>query len=197
MENINKAIEEFNEFKNPAEAIYTRDKWTGDWNCKSAVLLIWAEYICNYQEQKDACHIHWEEKYDGSKRFNEWLDKYNLIFEWYGRLIGYIRIKKSSDQITKEISERKCKRINCYMKHRDWLEVYKNGKGKGSRSRKMLAGWLHYTAFGITFTTEEQEYLHINKFGRGMWSKNIIDCFPKDEQEKIIVMAHEYGAFDY
>ena len=48
------------------------------------------------------------------------------------------------------------------------------------------------------FENEEQEYQHINKFGRGFWSEQFIDSF--DETEKAIIIhkiAYDFGAFSY
>lgn len=95
MENIPKAIKEFKEFKYECEDIYTKSKWPGDWESNNAVLLICAEYICENDKEVEECHINYISKYWGSKRFNEWLVKYNLRYEWYDGCIVYIYLNKS------------------------------------------------------------------------------------------------------
>lgn len=96
MENIPRAIKEFNEFKyNKHEEIFTKSKWEGDWEDNNAVLLICAEYVCRSEEEVEMCHINYCDKYWGSKRFNEWLDKYNFHIEWYDSCVVYIYLKKT------------------------------------------------------------------------------------------------------
>lgn len=94
MENIPKAIKEFNEFRYDEEDIYTKSKWKGDWDNNNAVLLIASEYVCDSKEEEDSCHINYYTKYDGSERFNEWLDKYNFEIEWENQCILYVFLKK-------------------------------------------------------------------------------------------------------
>ena len=70
-------------------------------------------------------------------------------------------------------------------------------KGKGSRYRKKFIQYLKIVA-SKPFENEEQEYQHINKFGRGFWSEQFIDSF--DETEKAIIIhkiAYDFGAFSY
>jgi len=93
MENISKAIKEFKSFKFKYENIFTKSEWTGDWNNDDAILLIYAEYCCRDDNEVNECHINYDAKFWGSKRFNEWLDKYNLHFEWHNCCIGYIYFK--------------------------------------------------------------------------------------------------------
>ena len=97
MENIPKAIKEFNEFKYGEERIYTKSKWQGDWEDNNAILLICAEYSCRNREEEEKCHINYHAKSCGSKRFNEWLDKYNFDMEWENCCIVSIYLKKSKN----------------------------------------------------------------------------------------------------
>ena len=92
MENIPKAINEFNEFRYSQEKIYTKSKWQGDWEDNNAVLLICAEYACCNPE--DTYHINYYMQHCGSDRFNEWLDKYNFETEWDNEAILYVYLKK-------------------------------------------------------------------------------------------------------
>jgi len=69
-------------------------------------------------------------------------------------------------------------------------------KGKGIHNRKMFLAFLRCAL--RPFQTEEEEYKYINKFGRGMWAKHIIESFNEEEQELISkVIAVEFGAFNY
>lgn len=95
MENIPKAIKEFNEFKYKEEGIFTKSKWTGDWEDDKAILLICAEYICEDDEELEKCHINYFHKYWGSKRFNEWLNKYNFYYEWDNYCTLHIYLNKN------------------------------------------------------------------------------------------------------
>ena len=73
-----------------------------------------------------------------------------------------------------------------------------NGKKpKGIRYRKHLDSSLRFGA-EHTFKTEEEEYQFIGKFGRGIWDENgIRNNFNKADQEKILYIANQWGAFDY
>ena len=95
MENIPKAIKEFNEFKYKEEEIFTKSKWSGDWENGNAVLLICAEYVCGDDKEFENCHINYLHKYWGSKRFNEWLIKYNFWYEWCDTCCLYIYLNKN------------------------------------------------------------------------------------------------------
>lgn len=69
--------------------------------------------------------------------------------------------------------------------------------GKGKRTRSEWMGFIQHGA-RIVFETEEEEYQYINKFGRGRWSEEILKKgFTQKEIEMIVVLAKEYGAFDY
>ena len=94
MENIPRAIREFNEFKYKHEEIFTKSKWGGDWDDNNAVLLICAEYVCENDKEIEKCHINYDHKYWGSKRFNEWLNKYNFECEWYDSCVMYVYLIK-------------------------------------------------------------------------------------------------------
>lgn len=96
MENIPRAIKEFNEFKFKHEEIFTKSKWPGKWNDDKAVLLICAEYVCANDDELDKCHINSLHKYWGSKRFNEWIEKYNFDVEWDNSCILYIYLNRFS-----------------------------------------------------------------------------------------------------
>ena len=92
---IENAIDEFNQFcyKN-REEIYTKSKWTGDWDSQNSILLICAEYSCGTKEDQKLSHIHYNYNYWGSERFNQWLDKYNLEYEWNDPCVVHIYNKK-------------------------------------------------------------------------------------------------------
>lgn len=69
-------------------------------------------------------------------------------------------------------------------------------KGKGSRNRKFFVTGLRCLL--RIFTTKQEEYHYINKFGRGIWTKKYIQCFSTEVQDLINrVIAREMGAFDY
>ena len=69
-------------------------------------------------------------------------------------------------------------------------------KGKGSRNRKFFVTALRCLL--RVFTTKQEEYHYINKFGRGIWTKKYIQCFNAEVQDLINrVIAREMGAFDY
>jgi hypothetical protein len=95
-----------------------------------------------------------------------------------------------------ELLDRQQKRffvVNCV--YEDFLNEMINGKKKKIVYRKWL--YLRLKAGSQTiFNTEEEEYLFIQKFGRGMWSE-CKQTFNKEEMEKIISLAKGFGAFDY
>ena len=95
MEDIPKAIKEFNMFKHEEEQIFTKSKCPGVWNDDRAVLLICAEYLCEDDEELERCHINFIHKYWGSKIFNEWLIKYNFRYEWYDNCCLYIYLNNN------------------------------------------------------------------------------------------------------
>lgn len=99
MENIPKAIKEFNNFKFKQEEIFTKSKWTGDWEENNAVLLICAEYVCGTKKDIEDCHINYNDKYLGSETFNEWLNKYNLECEWWDSCILYVYLNNKSKKL--------------------------------------------------------------------------------------------------
>lgn len=83
------------------------------------------------------------------------------------------------------------RRIKCYEKYEDWLA--EACKGKGAKLRKQFRTFL---MFGTRpFKTEDDEYEYIHKFPRGEWEWK--SAFAEEDQEKIVNIAREYGAFDY
>jgi hypothetical protein len=68
--------------------------------------------------------------------------------------------------------------------------------GKGSRSRKILHSRLCWGAYTV-FATEEAEFQYINKFGRGMFSHDIMKVFNEEEMITIRLIAEAFGAFNY
>jgi len=96
MENIPKAFKEFEEFKYKNEEIFTKSEWDGDWDEDTAVFLICAEYVFvgdDDDPDNEITHINYLHKSGGSNRFNEWLEKYNLEFEWYDSCVGYVYLQ--------------------------------------------------------------------------------------------------------
>ena len=91
-----------------------------------------------------------------------------------------------------------CHRKECLNNNFEWLkECCINQKGKGSRYRKYFWTGINVIA-NKTFLTADEEYLFINKFGRGIWSDNIIKAFPRDKQYIIIdEIAVTFGAFKF
>ena len=60
-----------------------------------------------------------------------------------------------------------------------------------------MVSWLCWVS-KIEFKNEEDEYIQINKFGRGMWDERNICAFTKEQQDIIIEeIAQDYGSFDY
>ena len=90
------------------------------------------------------------------------------------------------------------------LRRKQAVEIYKQfiddsvkGKQKGIRYRKSLRSFLLVGADTL-FSTEEEEYTYINKFGRGCW--NIYDIkknFNFNDQKIVEAIARSYGAFDY
>lgn len=93
-----------------------------------------------------------------------------------------------------QINDRQQKRINCFEINKVWLNEAVLRKGKGSKLRKTLYAFLRIGMDKI-FENEDDEYQYIQKFGRGSWT--CYTGFTKEEQEKIVEIAKEYGAFDY
>lgn len=71
-------------------------------------------------------------------------------------------------------------------------------KGKGSLLRKRFMRLMEIFQRN-PFSSEEEEYQMIGKFGTSRaFNQNIIEAFNEEEQELIInTIAKEYGAFDY
>ena len=71
------------------------------------------------------------------------------------------------------------------------------GRQKGIWYRKSLRSFLLVGADTL-YSTEEEEYKYINKFGRGMWNYDYIEKnFNSNDQKIIVEIARAYGAFDY
>lgn len=93
--NFDDAILEFNSFCNKNEeiklvsAIEDVDEYDFGIEVETnVVMLIFAEYFPS--SDNEIVHINYDAKYWGSKKFNKWLKKYNLHFEWYSECIGHI-----------------------------------------------------------------------------------------------------------
>lgn len=90
------------------------------------------------------------------------------------------------------------------LRRQQMMEVYKEfidsmiiRRGRGIRYRTFLHSALHHGA-KTCFTSEDDEYEFIGKFGRGMWDENgIRRSFNKEQQATLIELARGYGAFDY
>lgn len=96
----------------------------------------------------------------------------------------------------KRLDECNEKRHNCWrvceQRMTDSIE-----KGKGVRKRKWFVQYLKWICNKI-FVDEDTEYEYISKFGRGMWSEEIVKSFSKEDQDYIVnFIAPECGAFDY
>lgn len=100
MENIENAIKEFNTFRFKPEYIYRKDEWWNGTGTGNAVLIIWAEYCCRDEEIKE-CHINYDAKHGGSKRFNKWLNKYNFKMEWLEPAVALIYLNPNKPKIRK------------------------------------------------------------------------------------------------
>ena len=105
------------------------------------------------------------------------------------------RIFKEDEELQKqsekqEFVDRQVKRQAVVTKHKDFIEAMIVGKPKGIIS---------YLLSGATkvFNTDDEEYQYVGKFGRGAWNEYDIKKFKKNEQDKIVEIAREFGAFDY
>lgn len=110
-------------------------------------------------------------------------------------------------------------RLETYNKYKEFIDNLENGK-KQKRYRKYLKSVLialshakdkdnnlvdNFTMDDLKqgkvkpfFTTTDDDYEVINKFGRGMWDEHSIrNGFNLAEQDIIIEIAKGYGAFDY
>jgi len=111
------------------------------------------------------------------------------------------------------------KRLETYNKYKEFIDNLENGK-KQKRYRQYLKSVLtvlshakdkdnklvdNFTMDDLKlgkvkpfFTTVDDDYEVINKFGRGMWDEHSIRSgFNLAEQDIIIEIAKGYGAFDY
>jgi|TARA_R110002096_G_scaffold134455_1_gene285640 hypothetical protein len=109
--------------------------------------------------------------------------------------IGYELGKNNICWGCKNLPWRQEKRADAFNKHKEFLDEMVKVK-KGTRYRK----WLYRVikAYSNTvFETEEEEYKHIGKYGRGMWH-NVHNTFKtKKEKNAMILFAEDYGGFDY
>jgi hypothetical protein len=110
-------------------------------------------------------------------------------------------------------------RLETYNKYKVFIDNLENGK-KQKRYRKYLKSVLtalshakdkdnnlvdNFTMDDLKqgkvkpfFTTTDDDYEVINKFGRGMWDEDSIrNGFNLAEQDIIVEIAKGYGAFDY
>ena len=75
--NYQECIEEYKTFQNEYDKIYLEDD------------RIWIQ--TGYGWSNKEIHIHYNHNYWGSDRFNEWLNKWNLKWEWYDVGYGYAK----------------------------------------------------------------------------------------------------------
>ena len=110
-------------------------------------------------------------------------------------------------------------RLETYNKYKDFIDNLENGK-KQKKYRKYLRAVLtalshakdkdnnlvnNFTIDDLKqgkvqpfFTTTDDDYEVINKFGRGMWDEDSIRRgFNLADQDIIVEIAKGYGAFDY
>lgn len=94
------------------------------------------------------------------------------------------------------VDTRKPQRMDMLDKYYDLL--YRLiGTGKGSRLRMAFVGAFRACALA-TFTSYDSEYENIGKFGRQMWSENIVKAFKKEIQDIIVnEIAVAFGAFQF
>jgi phage FluMu protein Com len=94
------------------------------------------------------------------------------------------------------VDTNKPQRMDMYEKYYDVLSRLV-GTGKGSRLRSIFVSEFRRCAM-TTFTSWDNEYDCINKFGRGMWSENIVKAFKKEIQDIIVKeIAVAFGAFQF
>jgi hypothetical protein len=95
--------------------------------------------------------------------------------------------------------------IHKQLKRKETLDEYKEFidemvsplKKKQKTYRRDLIVFLNYGS-RVIFKTEDAEYEYIGKFGRGIWSEDLIKkAFNKKEQEIIFKIADGFGALDY
>ena len=99
-------------------------------------------------------------------------------------------------EMRKRMFEHFQKRHNCWKVCKERM-TNSIGKGKGVRNRKWFVERLKMICNYI-FIDDDEEYKHIKKFGRGMWSKDIVESFNKEDQDYIVnFIAKECEAFDY
>ena len=130
------------------------------------------------------------------KRKKEKLERTKQLLE--KMLINMIEKKNRNEKVNEMLNDNFKKRKNTLEKYLPFLNTTLR-KGKGINSRKRF---LHFIKFGANtkFDNEEEEYNFIGKFGRGLWSEEFI-CkkafYTKEEEDTIVELAKEYGAFDY
>ena len=82
------AILEFNDF------CYAEEEWictTADFDCEKTfncnvidvVFIVNVEYVICGKYELNRAHIHYDDKNEGSERFQMWMKKYHLRLEWY------------------------------------------------------------------------------------------------------------------
>ena len=99
-------------------------------------------------------------------------------------------------EMRKRMFESFQKRQNCWKVCKEQM-TNSIGKGKGVKNRKWFVERLKMICNYI-FVDDDTEYKYIKKYGRGMWSKDIVESFNKEDQDYIVnFIAKECGAFDY
>jgi hypothetical protein len=86
-----------------------------------------------------------------------------------------------------------------YNKYSEALQTLDNGSGKGSRLRRVFRFRVKWIA-SKTFTSVDDEYSWIEKWGRGIWSDNYFKAFSKIHYlDGLMVkeIAKAFGAFDF
>jgi hypothetical protein len=121
---------------------------------------------------------------------------YNEDFQLSKQFYANPCSKMYDKEMRKTMFEHFQKRHNCWILCREQM-TNSIGKGAGVRKKKVFVERLKHICNTI-FVDEDAEYLSVTKFGRGMWSKDIIEKFSKKDRDYIVnFIAKECGAFDY
>ena len=113
-------------------------------------------------------------------------------------------IFKEDEEKQKERDEEKLAMVRNQLERKETFEKYKEfidamvvGKRKLITYRRALRRYLENSVDHI-FDSWGEEYDYIGKFGRGVWSEDLIrKAFNKAEQKTIVEIADGFGAFHY
>jgi len=97
--------------------------------------------------------------------------------------------------------EAQLKRAKAIEKHKDFIEnltAINSPHRRQKRFRRWFKNWLIYTSTKV-FENEDEEYKHINKFGRGAWEMvQLKKTFTsKAEFDIVCDISQDFGAWDY